>query len=142
LSARSNAPKVVYLEKDQVRSLLAACAFDFGLLVRGGLLTGCRYGELINLRVGQWSSRHAAVQVLQSKSGKARFVYLNQEGAAFFQQVAAGRDDSELLFVRSDSRPWGRSEQARRMRDTCRSAHIDPPVSFHMPCDTPTRAIT
>ena len=48
------APVIRYLTDDETRRMVNACAVDFRYLVRGVLLTGCRYGELIALRASDY----------------------------------------------------------------------------------------
>lgn len=125
-------PKLAYLETEAAVRLLNACEPDFRRLVRGALLTGCRYGELVRLRVGDLQATPSpSLRLGETKTGKGRHVFLGDEGAAFFADLTAGRLAGEALFLRSDGTPWRRSNQARRMRDACRVAQIEPPVSFH-----------
>src|SRR5262249_32832471 len=104
----------------------------FRRLVRAALLTGCRYGELIALRVRDYQPEARAVQIRASKSGKARHVYLNDEAAGFFDRLTAGRSGAEPFLLRSDGLPWGEAPQDRRMRAACQVAQISPSVSFHV----------
>lgn len=125
-------PKLHYLDTDAAVRLLNACEPDFRRLVRGALLTGCRYGELTGLRVGDFQANPSpSLRLEDTKSGKGRHVFLGDEGAAFFADLTAGRPAGEPLFLRTDGEPWGRSNQTRRMRDACTVAGIDPAVSFH-----------
>jgi len=128
----ADAAKISYLDQDQAARLLNACEPDFRRLVRAALLTGCRYGELIALRVGAYLADSRAVHVRESKSGKARHVYLTEEAASFFEALTAGRLESEILFLRADGLSWGISHQDRRMRTACELARIEPAVSFHI----------
>ena len=43
--------RIRYLTDDEARRLVNACPVDFRALVVGGLMTGCRYGELAALVV-------------------------------------------------------------------------------------------
>jgi integrase len=124
--------RVVFLDQAQAARLLNACEPDFRRLVRGALFTGCRYGELIALRVGDFQPEARAVQVRESKSGKARHVYLSDEAAALFQTLTAGRAGAETLFLRADGLPWAKAHQDRRMRAACKVARVEPAVSFHI----------
>ena len=128
----ADAAKISYLDQEQAERLLNACEPDFRRLVRAALLTGCRYGELIALRAGDYLPDSRAVHVRESKSSKARHVYLTGEAASFFEALAAGRPSSETLFPRADGLPWGESHQDRRMRTACEVARIEPAVSFHI----------
>jgi integrase len=51
-----DSPVIQYLSEEEVRRLVNACAADFRDLVRGALLTGCRYGELIGLRAADYNA--------------------------------------------------------------------------------------
>jgi integrase len=98
-------------------------------LVHAALLTGCRYGELCALVVGDWS--HGKIAVRMSKSGKPRYVRVTEEGAAFFDGLTAGRDPDELMLPnRRLGRAWAKSEQARPMKLACIAARIKP-LGFH-----------
>lgn len=127
-----DSPKVVYLEEPAVANLLDACEPAFRDLVKGALLTGCRYGELIALQVGDVKPDQGAIQIRQSKSSKPRYVYLNEDGARFFTQLATGRPEGETLFLKASGKPWKRSEQARQIKTACRIAGLSTDVSFHI----------
>ena len=124
--------RVRYLSVAEAQRLLNACALDFRLLVRAGLETGCRYGELIRLEVSDFNADAATLAIRQSKSGKPRHVVLTQEGAAFFGQCTAGRAGSELMFHRDDGSAWARSDQHRPMKEACERGKINPAISFHI----------
>jgi len=127
-----DSPKVAYLEADEAAKLLEACEPDFRDLVKGALLSGCRYGELIALQVGDVKPDQGAVHIRQSKSSKPRYVYLNEDGARFFTTLATGRQESEPLFLKADGKSWGRSEQTRRMKTACQMAGLGADISFHI----------
>lgn len=98
-------------------------------LVQAALLTGCRYGELCRMRVGDFA--RGRVTVRESKSGKPRDVVLSDEGAAFFAAATAGRSADELMFRRADGTAWAKSHQARPMTAACAAARIAPAIGFH-----------
>jgi len=127
-----DAAKISYLDQEQAARLLNLGESDFQPLVRAALLTGCRYGELIALRVGDYLPDSQAIHVRESKSNKARHVYLTEEATSFFETMVAGRPNGEILFLRADGLPWASSQQDRRMRSACKSAGIEPAVSFHI----------
>ena len=124
-------PKVAFITPDEARRLLNGCEPDFRALVHGALLTGMRYGELIELQV-QDVDPAGWVFVRRSKSGKARHVPLTPEGAAFFARQIAGKARDALVFTRADGDPWQRAHQHRRIKAACAAARIDPPISFHI----------
>lgn len=137
--------KVRYLLDDETVRLVNACSADFRDLVTAALLSGARYGELAAMRVADFDPQAGTVTIGHSKSGKARHVVLTDEGRKIFEQMAAGKPGSALLFerdrvVRQATRgelaeiergAWSKSDQFRLIREACVMARITPAVSFH-----------
>jgi integrase len=126
------APRIRFLDREEARRLLNACDPDFRRLVQAALLTGCRYGELTRLLASDYSPDRGALYIRESKSNKARHVYLNDEGTALFDAATAGRSGAERIFLRADGGPWGKAHQIRRMVDVSATARVEPAVSFHI----------
>jgi integrase len=124
-------PRTRYLSVDECVRLLNASPEDFRRLAKGALLTGMRFGELARLEVGALDLDAKAIHVRKSKSGKPRFVPLNDEALAFFRALAAGRSSGELMLTRADGTPWRHSNRARAMATACANARIEPRASFH-----------
>ena len=127
----TNAAKVRYLSTDESTRLVNACEPDFRRLVAAALLTGCRYGELTTMQCRDFNADSGTVSVRNSKSGKPRHVPLNDEGAALFGRVTAGRPGNETMFLRADGKPWRASQQGRRLAVAANAARIED-VSFHI----------
>ena len=125
-------PKIRFLSEDETTRLLNACDADFRLLIRGALLTGARYGELTNMKVGDYSPDNNTIFIHQSKSGKPRHIPLNQEGIKFFEQLTAGKVSHELIFTRSDRKQWKKNYQVRPLEAACKVAKITPTINFHI----------
>jgi integrase len=126
-----DAARVRYLTVAEAGRLINACEPGFRALVRAGLETGCRYGELIRLEVCDFNADASTLAIRQSKTGKPRQVVLTEEGAAFFQRHCAGRSGHELMFRHDDGGAWQKSEQARPMAEAYTRAKIKPAISFH-----------
>jgi integrase len=124
------AARVHYLQLDECRRLLNACAPDFRNLVRGALATGARYGELSRADVRDFNADASALLIRESKGGKPRWIPLDDEGAKFLASITAGRAPSEPLFARADGDRWGQSHQTRPLRIACRAARLEP-CKFH-----------
>jgi integrase len=127
----ADAARLRYLSDDEARRLTNACPVDFRFLVAAALLTGCRYGELAAMTVDDFNPDAGTLRVRSSKSGKPRHVVLTQEGRDFIAQRATGTPGSARLFLRSNGKPWGKSEQQRPLSAACAAARIEPPVNFH-----------
>src|SRR5258707_919953 len=91
-----------------------------------------RFGELAALRAADFNPDSGTIHVRTSKSGKGRHIVLNDEGAALFKSLAAGKPGDALLLVKADGAPWKKSHQARPMDEACERAKIKPSVSFHI----------
>jgi integrase len=124
--------RVRYLTVAEAERLINASDPEFRALVRAGLETGCRYGELIRLEVCDFNSDASTLAIRQSKSGKPRHVVLTEEGTEFFRAQTAGRSGHELMFHHANGGGWGRSEQARPMSEACANGKIKPAISFHI----------
>jgi integrase len=124
-------PKVRFLTPLEVKALTKACDADFQVIVKAALLTGCRYGELTELRVDAFNRKNKSIFIEKSKNGGARHVALNDEGATFFSQLAKGREPSAKMFFRANGKPWKTSEQKRPMDKACSESKVDG-VTFHV----------
>lgn len=142
----ADAPKIRYLNDAEATRLINACAGDFRDLVMAGLLTGCRYGELAKLKVGDFDRKSGTLSIPVTKGGKARHVVLTDEGQEFFTRLATGRTGSDLMLMRdaiakqatrdrpaqTTRAPWAKGDQSRPMREACTAAQITPAISFHI----------
>ena len=126
------------LSLSEVKRLLNACDPDFRLLVRAALYTGCRYGELITMKVNAFDSvlRRVIATKRTAKNSVTRQMSLNEDGLIFFKQVIAGKIGKVLIFLTSEGEAWGDSQQKRRMDDACEIAKIEPAATFHNLRDT------
>ena len=125
-------PVVRFLSVPECIRLVNACETDFRQLVRGALVTGCRYAELTKMRVADFNADVGTITVRQSKAGKPRHVVLTDEGQALFRSLAVGRAPTELLFKRSDGEAWGASHQQRPLEEASNAAKLDPASTFHI----------
>jgi integrase len=124
--------KIRFLKLGECGRLVNACDKDFKALVQVALLTGCRWGELINMRVQDFHDDSGTLYVSDSKSGKPRHVILETQGHRFISRHIIGRSSGEYMFLREDGEQWGRSHQTRRLKDACQRAQITPAISFHI----------
>lgn len=126
-----DAARVRYFTTDEVRRLVNAAQGEFRTLLNAALFTGCRYGELTRMRVGDFNPDAGTVFVAKSKSGKARHVVLTEEGQSFFRQIGAGRPSDALMLLKTDGAAWGPSHQIRPMEEACKAAKIAK-AGFHI----------
>jgi integrase len=112
---------VRYLSEDECVRLVNVCEPAFRNVVRGALLTGCRYSELTGMHAADFNPDSGVITVRESKAGKPRHVVLTDEGQRLFATLTAGKLGNDPVFVRADGGVWGKSHQLRRMREvsTC-----------------------
>jgi integrase len=123
--------RVRYFTTDEIKRLVNAAQGPFRALVNAALFTGCRYGELARMRVGDFNPDAGTVFVGQSKSGKARHVVLTDEGQRFFSQITAGKSTDALMLPKTNGSAWAASHQLRPMEEACKAAKI-PRAGFHI----------
>ena len=110
---------VRYLTEAKCVRLVNACEPAFRNLVRGALLTGCRYSELAAMHVADLNADAGVITVRDSKAGKPRHVVLTDEGQRLFASLTAGKLGSDPIFTRRDGGMWGKSHQLRPMLEAC-----------------------
>jgi integrase len=120
-----------WLTEEETKRLLNACLPDLRRLVQGGLLTGCREGELLATRVRDFDPQSETLLIPDSKSGKPRRVPLSQEGVQLFDSLTAGHPPDAHIFTRGDGFPWHRAAVVRGMHAANMAAKIDPPATFY-----------
>jgi integrase len=120
-----------YLTVPECQRVVNAADATFRPLLQAALYSGCRYGELARLTVGDLNVPAGTLHIAKSKSGKPRHVVLTDEGVHFFAALAAGRNNADLLFQAPRGGPWAKSNQIKRMRIVCERARIKPAVGFH-----------
>jgi integrase len=124
--------RVRYLSESECVRLVNGCEPAFRNLVRGALLTGCRYSELAALHTADFNRDAGVITVRTSKVGKPRHVVLTDEGQKLFSVLTAGVLAGEPIFKREGGGTWGKSHQLRPMLNACKRAKIKPAVSFHV----------
>ena len=118
--------RAVFLSEKDQRNFVKACARekDFQRLVRAGLYTGARYGELGRLGVSDFNASAGTLFIAKSKGGQQRHVHLDLEAARFFRDVCTNRDLGQVMFLRESGEPWVKDSQRKPMRRACALAKI------------------
>jgi len=138
-----------FLKEEEEILLINACPPDFKELVTAALETGCRYGELVRLRVKDYNpdSEVPTIYIADSKSGKPRYVDLGSErGIALFNDLTSKKQNQDdLIFTHTIMRrtrcgikhrkcfitdAWLSHDQKRLMKMACKKAGIEP-IGFH-----------
>lgn len=119
----------LFLSDKQVKRLLTKSKGGLHNLVRAGILTGGRYGELAGARVRDLDMINGALH-LNGKTG-ARDCYLSDEALTFFKARCKDCLLDAWLLVKDDGEPWGKSHQHRPMKAAVQKAKLPAETVFY-----------
>lgn len=125
---RSRTPKG--LSRPEILRLIGACSDQIVDIVKVGLVSGCRIGDILDLRVEDYQPKFGRLQFRASKTQNLVRVALSNEGIDLFNNLVAGRTGQEHLFTDADGRPWDYRRLLTQFLKCQRTAGIDPTVTF------------
>ncbi|MEO1243783.1 MAG: site-specific integrase [Pseudomonadota bacterium] len=128
--AHSEAARVLFLSREEAKRLLEAANPDLRNLMLGALYSGCRSGELLNLKVSDVAREGYGLSIVPFKTRNPRFVFLPDEGMAFFLALTKGKDTNAPLFLRSNGEEWG-VQHRYYFRLAVKAAGLPKEFSFH-----------
>ena len=126
----NHTPRRDFLDRPQCRRLLDECSPALRRLVMAALYTGCRIGELGQLRVEDVAYQIYGLRIPAFKRSPARFVFLPDEGMAFFQQCCVGRAPRDHVLLSESGRIW-RRQHAGPFRLAAARAGLPSTFVFH-----------
>lgn len=119
-----------FLELDQLAELLSHCEPDLARLVSAAVMTGCRYGELRRLTVGDFDRGTGTLQVGGSSARAARTIQLTSEARELFSELSESREPGAPMLLRKDGTSWRSSSHHRPFKDACARAGLPPDFRF------------
>ena len=125
-----HAPRLLFLNRDECRRLLAHCTPALRNLTLAALYTGCRVGELASLRVEDVGHQIFGIRIAAFKRSPARFVFLPDEGMAFFLRMIEGKGSRDLVFASDMGKVW-RRQHANLFRRAVSMAGLPERFVFH-----------
>jgi integrase len=128
----ADAARVRFLTDAEAKRLVNSAEGSFRPMVQAALLTGARWGELVQFRAADFNREVGTLHVRVSKTGKSRHIMLTEEGRAFFGELCAGKSGDRLVLPRADGEGWNKSEQHRPMQAACKAASVTPAIGFHI----------
>jgi integrase len=124
-------PRMLFLTRAECQQLLAECRPDLRQLVMGALYSGCRSTELLRLTVADVARDGYGIYVAPLKTYRPRFVFLPDEGMAFFLFLCRSRGPREPVFVRGDGAPWQPRHHRHLFKRAVRMADLPEEFTFH-----------
>lgn len=100
------APRQLFLTRDECRNLIGNCRPDLANLVRAALYSGCRVTELSELRCRDIGKDVFGIFVRMPKNRKSRHVFLPQEGMQFFIDQCRHKLPDDLVFRTRQGHRW------------------------------------
>ena len=119
----------LFLTDKQVKTLLKSTKGGFHQLVKVGVLTGARYGELVKVKVKDVDLKDGTIE-LTGKTGH-RICYLSDDAVKFLKGVCKDRLPEAHLLVKDDGNSWGKSHHLRAMRDAVKKAKLPRECVFY-----------
>ncbi len=122
-------PKIIWLSRDDEVTLLAACPDWLKSLVIVGVDTGCRLGELLDLRWRDLDMRAGTLKVSTEKGGGSRQLYMTPRVRALFEALPRGLPDVYVFqYVQGKYRVNTVGQAVRR---AVTAAKLSEQLSFH-----------
>ena len=118
-----------YLQIDECTRLFNTCEPDFRELVRGALVTGCRFGELCRADVRDFNRDSASLSYARARAARRVWIPLDDAAAAFLRHPPGG--PGEPLF-REPMATLGQVASAPTAARGVQSARIEPAIGFHI----------
>ncbi|QEW25813.1 tyrosine-type recombinase/integrase [Roseovarius indicus] len=126
----SDQPRTIFLSRQECVTLLESCRGDLRDLVQGALYTGCRVAELSNLKVRDVACDVFGIYVAPLKSRRPRYVFLPDEGLAFFLALCAGRMPDDYVFRHRSGYSW-QGRHKHLFKEAVRNAGLPEEFVFH-----------
>lgn len=126
----NHAPRTIFLDRAECGRLLDACTPALRDLVLAALYSGCRVGELGSLIVGDVGKQGYGLRVGAFKRSPARFVFLPDEGMAFFLLKCAGKSAQDHVLLSDMGKPW-RRQHSQLFRRAVAKAGLPRDMVFH-----------
>lgn len=117
-------PRDIRYTAAEVRTLIdSAPDHETANIISGSYLTGARYGELAEARIGHLDADNGSLRINASKTG-SRNVILQSSAINFFRNLTNSRSVDDYIFVRTDGTRWKRSDQTRPIKEALRAAGL------------------
>ncbi|MBC2837623.1 site-specific integrase [Gemmobacter straminiformis] len=123
-------PRLLFLNRDECRRLLDHCTPALRDLTLAALYTGCRVGELASLRVEDVGYQIFGLRIAAFKRSPSRYVFLPDEGMAFFLRKIEGKEPKDLVF-RSEMGKAIKKQHASLFRRAVSRAGLPDEFVFH-----------
>ncbi len=126
----NHSPRTIFLDRTECERLLNECTPALRKLVLAALYSGCRVGELGQLTVGDVGQLGFGLRIAAFKRSPARFVFLPDEGMAFFLTLCRGKASQDYVLTSDMGKPW-RKQHTQLFRRAVARASLPGALVFH-----------
>ena len=126
----TSASRTLFLEEKQVAALLSKANGRVRDVIRAGVLTGARRGELFALRVRDFDANEGTLRVRTGKTGK-RDIYLSDDAVTFFRSLAISKLPEAPLLTKDDDSAWPEDDLTRPFKAAARAARLPDETTFY-----------
>jgi integrase len=124
-------PRDIRYTASEVRRLINSAADqETANIITGCYLTGARYGELADARVGYFDVDNGSLKISIGKTG-SRNIILQSSAINFFRSITKERSAEKYLFVRNDGSRWKRSDQTRPFKEALSATELSTEGSLY-----------
>ena len=120
-----------YLERDQIKKLIDAARPDAARVIKGGLITGCRIGDLLKMQVEDYLRAKNRIVVFALKTQNLHHIALSEEGVEFFNEITKDRPRDEPMFITDNHQRWTRYRFRVQFLKAQEEAGVSPTITFH-----------
>lgn len=124
----------LFLQDIQVRTLLDQTKDGLHNLIKAGVLTGARAGELTASRVRDFDARQGTLRLASCKGKgkiKIRECHLSTEAKRFFKGMARDKLPEAHLLTRDDGMAWLKDSYQRPFRQAVIDAKLPEETTFY-----------
>ena len=125
-----SASRELYLTEKQVARLIDKAKGGLRTLIRAGVLTGARRGELLVMTAADFDSDEGTLLVRKGKTGR-RTIYLSDTAVDFFEGLTRGKLPEAHLFTKDDGTPWPEDDVRRPFLAAIRAAKMPAGTNFY-----------
>lgn len=118
--------RMLVLDRDQRRALLASCSKEVYPFVRALCLLPIRPGALAQLTAGEFNRRQRNLHIPAGldKKHAERWVPLEPQALALIAEMAKDKHPNTLLFMRDDRTAWNRDNWWDPIHDAAKAAKL------------------
>lgn len=123
------ANRELYITKEQVSALLDAANIDLRQIVKAGIYTGARLGELISAQVKNFDAKNGILEITKGKTG-SRTIFLQNNAVEFFKETSTNKLPNAYIFTTSGER-WNAQKIQRPFKEAVRKAKLPGETVFY-----------